>query len=179
MNKTKTYVLMISTKYLTYHPKAGQDTYFDIKLKNGLSVHNEALLSYYDKDCNKTKMLITGRKIHTIRANYTLWSERIKQVQAGKAVLSIRIWSGQPYKSKQREIEKITKENHPAVEFVMIGKSTAAVSEHFLSQRLIDVSLEELANNDGLTIEDFKDWFKNKATFIGAIIHFTPFRYCK
>lgn len=170
---------MISTKYPAYHPKAGQDTYFDIKLKNGLSGHNEALLSYYDKDCNKTKMLITGRKIHTIRANYTLWSERIKQVQAGKAVLSIRIWRGQPYKSKQREIEKITKDNHPAVEFVMFGKETAEVSERLSSLKSYTVNLEDLANNDGLTLSDFQDWFKNKSVFSGAIIHFTPFRYCK
>lgn len=170
---------MISTKYPAYHPKAGQDTYFDIKLKNGLSGHNEALLSYYDKDCNKTKMFITGRKIHTIRANYTLWSERIKKVQDGKAVLSIRIWRGQPYKSKQREIVRITKDNHPAVEFVMFGKETAEVSERLSALKSYAVSLEELANNDGLTIEDFKDWFKNKSIFIGAIIHFTPFRYCK
>lgn len=166
---------MISTKYPAYHPKAGQDTYFDIKLKNGIKGYASDMLLYYDKDFN----IVSERKIHTIRENYTLWSERIKQVQSGKAVLSIRTWRGQPYKSKQREIEIITKENHPAVEFVMIGKSTAAVSEHFLSQRLIDVSLEELDKNDGLTLEYFKEWFKNKATFIGAIIHFTPFRYCK
>ena len=169
---------MLSRKYPAAHPKAGQDTYFDIKLKNGLSGHNEALLSYYDKDFNKTKMLITGRKIHTIRANYTLWSERIKQVQAGKAVLSIRTWCGQPYKSKQREIALITKENHPGVEFVVFGKETAEVSKRVSHLKSYSVSLEELAKNDGLTLADFQDWFKN-SVFGGAIIHFTTFRYYK
>lgn len=168
---------MISTKYPAYHPKAGQDTYFDIKLKNSLSGHDQAILEYYDKDFNKTKMLITGRKIHTIRENYTLWSERIKQVQEGKAVLSIRIWRGQPYKSKQREIVRITKDNHPAVEFVVFCNDTAEVSERLSSLKSYPVNLEELANNDGLTIEDFKAWFKNKIVWSGAIIHFTTFRY--
>lgn len=165
---------MISTKYPAYHPKAGQDTYFDIKLKNGLKGYASDMLLYYDKDFN----IVSERKIHTIRANYTLWSERIKEVQAGKAVLSIRIWRGQPYKSKQMEIERITKDNHPAVEFVMFGKETAEVSGRLSALKSYTVSMEELANNDGLTLADFQDWFKN-SVFGGAIIHFTPFRYCK
>lgn len=163
---------MISTKYPAYHPKAGQDTYFEIKLQNGIKGYASDMLLYYDKDFN----IVSERKIHTIRTNYTLWSERIKEVQAGKAVLSIRTWSGQPYKSKQREIALITKENHPGVEFVVFGKETAEVSKKVSYLKSYSVSLEELAKNDGLTLADFQDWFKN-SVFGGAIIHFTNFRY--
>lgn len=168
---------MLSRKYPAAHPKAGQDTYFEIKLQNGIKGYASDMLLYYDKDFN----IVSERKIHTIRTNYTLWSERIKEVQAGKAVISIRQWTGKPYQSKQQEIRKITKEDNPAVEFLRMDLNT---EECYVSDRkghpfTKEIDIEQLAINDGLNVYDFIDWFHSIKPIYAAIIHFTPFRYCK
>jgi len=36
--------------------------------------------------------------------------------------------------------------------------------------------LNQIAKNDGLSVSDFKDWFKDRQ-FVGVIIHLTNFRY--
>ena len=48
-------------------------------------------------NCGRACFLV---KLHTIRANYPLWEKRIKDIQEGHAVLSVRQWSGKPYRSK-------------------------------------------------------------------------------
>lgn len=75
----KTYVLTVSEKFPKTHPKSGQPTNFPLSIK------------HYDK-------------IHTIRGNYDLWAKRFEKINAGEAVLSVRVWEGKPYNSKQREI---------------------------------------------------------------------------
>ena len=42
--------------------------------------------------------------------------------------------------------------------------------------------VEQIAKNDGMTFDDFKEWFfskepTEKKLFTGVIIHFTPYRY--
>lgn len=66
----KTYVLILSEYFPKDHPKAGEPTGF------------------------VGDLMFTGKKIHTIRSNYELWAKRIDEVRAGKARLSIRIWTG-------------------------------------------------------------------------------------
>lgn len=40
------------------------------------------------------------------------------------------------------------------------------------------LNVEQLAANDGMTLDDFVSWFfKTSDTFEGVIIHFTDFRY--
>ena len=40
------------------------------------------------------------------------------------------------------------------------------------------LNVEQLAANDGMTLDDFVSWFfKTSNTFEGVIIHFTDFRY--
>ena len=114
-------------------------------------------------------------KIHTIRANYPLWKKRIDEVNAGKAVLSIRYWSGKPYNSKQVEIAKLTEAGIQMLEFTSLG---------FRSRPIINGYMEDgnyfskLAKNDGLSLQDFEDWFKGyDLSQPMAIIHFTNFRY--
>ena len=45
----------------------------------------------------------------------------------------------------------------------------------------IEMDIHELANRDGLAVDDFVDWFfgsNNKENhFEGIVIHFTKFRY--
>ncbi|MDF1547152.1 MAG: hypothetical protein P1P88_04985 [Bacteroidales bacterium] len=77
--KKKTFVLMISEKFPAYHPRAGQETFFEDKIKS-------------------------GDKIHTIRQNFALWKKRAVIINSGDGVLSIRKWAGKPYRSKHIEL---------------------------------------------------------------------------
>lgn len=65
----KTYVLTLSKQFPHSHKRAGEPTLFAARV-------------------------FQREKIHTIRNNYPLWAKRIKEIQQGEAVLSIRQWEG-------------------------------------------------------------------------------------
>lgn len=161
----KTYVLTVSLTFPKTHKKAGEQTFFKEKLINGLA-------QLQGKDC----------KIHTIRSNYDLWSKRIAKIQSGKAILSIRYWSGKPYNSKQVEICQLDKDSGIGVQELTKNDIlpdgwyayTTIRDEEFYSE----IKTNELSINDGLSPEDFKEWFrKYDLSKSMAIIHFTSFRY--
>ena len=85
MNDMKTYILMLSKSFPAQHPRKGEPTGF-----------REAF--------RKTKL-------HTLRANYALWAKRFEEIAAGKACLSVRQWTGAPYRSKQKELARLTRED--------------------------------------------------------------------
>ena len=78
----KTYVVMISK----YAPKqlGGYQT------------------NFVDKIINKEKK-------HTLRSNYEYWRQRFEKINSGEACLSLRYWQGLPYRSKQVEFLRLTK----------------------------------------------------------------------
>lgn len=184
--KKKTYVLMISRVFPACHPKHGQLTYF-----------KEQILHKIDPDhckffvTNRRRVGITepGGKIHTIRANYDMWARRAEQVNTGKAVISLRQWTGSPYNykrdgSKQDEflqlkevcVQKIRIEDHRLN--VDLGKEKNV----FASVDNREVSFSVIAKNDGLTWQDCFHWFGGKPwkklpPFEGCVIHFTEFKY--
>lgn len=149
MEKIKTYVITLSQHFLATHKRAGEPTDFKEKFLN-------------------------GEKIHTIRANYPLWEKRVKEVQEGRAVLSIRQWTGKPYRSKQVEIAMLTAENDVGVQKLEFYNNTLGLCHiGIVYQRKY-----ELAHNDGLSFEDWEEWFKGyDLSKPMAIIHFTKFRY--
>lgn len=167
----KTYVLTVSKTFPVTHKQKGQPTYFPEKILKLLCPFNVQLCEEFGID------LIP--KIHTIRANYDLWSKRIKEVQEGNAILSIRYWSGKPYNSKQVEICQLDKDSGVGVQKISFGFAGMPFGNFSL---FIDgdtyPTVIMVARNDGLSLEDFKAWFKgydlSKAM---AIIHFTKFRY--
>lgn len=110
-------------------------------------------------------------KIHTIRANYEKWKRKIDQIRNGEAVLSIREWQGVPYHSKQNYLFYYNQED--ALEVSKLTKD----KNGYLINDTIRVSEEELAKNDGLTLDEFQEWFKVFPSEPMAIIHFTGFRY--
>lgn len=124
------------------------------------------------------------RKIHTIRANYALWRKRFEKIAAGEASLSVREWMGAPYRSKQREIARLTKDDGIGIQKLRIKPFQQHLnSEVYLQPFIYDdttrpVNMERLANNDGLSLEDWRQWFKDyDLSKPLAIIHFTSFRY--
>lgn len=147
----KTYVITLSKNFMKGHPKAGQPTNFKEKFLN-------------------------GEKIHTIRGNYTLWKKRIKEVQEGKATLSIREWSGKPYNSKQEVIKNLTVADGVGVQ--MLTFENGKFEAQFIDGNYCYAILDTPAKYDGLSFDDFRDWFKKyDLSEQMVIIHFTPFRY--
>ena len=144
----KTYVITLSKKFMSKHPKAGKPTFFVFKF-------------------------ISHDKIHTIRGNYALWEKRIKEVQERRAIISIRVWKDKPYRSPQIEIAKLSHINKVGIQKI---EFTPDLSECIIEGRHYNCS--DVAKNDGLLTEDFIHWFKSyKIDKPLVIIHFTKFRY--
>lgn len=142
--KMKTYILIISEYFPKTHSRAGELTNFNSKIKN-------------------------GEKLHTIRANYVLWAQREKEINAGKAILSVRKWSGSPRKSKQVELFQLTK----------IGVQKLDNPNNLVNAE-IDGNVhkwEDVAKNDGLSFVDFCEWFKVRPCSPMAIVQFSDYRY--
>ena len=146
----KTYVLTISQQFTTTHERKGQDTNF-------------------------IPLILQGSKKHTIRGNYDLWKKRFDKINAGEAVLSIRVWEGKPYNSKQIEMLQLDNTNGIGIEKVIFD-------DYLYSCRIdgtrFSVSSENIPDNDGLSLGDFEEWFKGyDLSNEMVIIHFTDFRY--
>lgn len=109
-----------------------------------------------------------GKKIHTIRANAKGYFKAGDQV-------SLRVWAGAPYRSKQVEFTQCT----IGIEPVRIVYATNGLRA-FVGQD--PIWAEDLVRNDGLNMRDFVRWFFTPGRFEefrGDIIHFTDFRYAK
>ena len=149
---------MLSQTFPAKHPRHGEPTFFKDKIHAAIT-HND---EYWNK-------------LHTMRSNYDLWSKRFQKIYEGKACLSLRVWSGKPYHSKQIEIARLTKEDG-------IGLQRLEFYNGCLQQPILSsgrtINAELVAKNDGLPFESWKDWFRNSDTSKPlAIIHFTKFRY--
>lgn len=149
----KTYVITLSQKFQHKHSKAGEPTEFKDKFFEALRGE--------------------GGKIHTIRANYDLWKHRFDEIDAGLAQLSIRQWSGLPYRSKQIELALLSRKDGIGIQRLKFDKSGFLPNVDYKP-----IGIGYLANNDGLTFDDWSEWFKDyDKTKPLAIIHFTAFRY--
>lgn len=137
--------------------------------------HNKANLptGFINSISNKSKK-------HTIRGNYEFWEKRFEKINAGKAVLSIRYWSGKPYNSKQIESFVFDKEDGIGIERLILNPNCVVEGgmPYIQSTGYHPSIKEKLAKNDGLSFEDFTKWFeKYDLSKPMAIIHFTNFRY--
>lgn len=173
----KTYVLMLSQAFPAKHPRAGESTIFATKLQNAIGI------PILGKPFFAPGEPVT--KVHTIRANYDLWKKRFDKIDKGEAELSIRVWDGKPYRSKQIEIARLNRSHGIGIQRVFIDM------RHYDTYSIVDWHItypEELridcfqgnaiAFYDGLTLKDWLYWFKTyDLSKPMAIIHFTPFRY--
>lgn len=151
MEKKKV-ILTLCRVFPVAHSKSGKPTGFEGKLKS-------------------------GNKIHTIRYNAKgVWDERFKDISSGKKYLSVREWSGRPYNSDQREFAIY--DNIGLQHVTMTYNSEDSFPQVWVDKKLVPI--QEVAKHDGLTVEEFVEWFfgnSKENTFEGVVIHFTPFRY--
>ena len=174
----KTYVLTVSRTFPTMHARKGEETYFIEKIKQALGNYSSGGIVYYQNGKD-------WQKIHTIRANYPLWKKRMEDVQAGKAIISLRYWLEKPYNSPQIEFARLDKDSGCGVQWLNFNYRTQGDSIAFPFVNTGEFGCEnnlinavDLAKNDGLSIQDFQEWFKKyDLSKPMAIIHFTKFRY--
>lgn len=167
----KTYVITLSQVFPTGHKRSGEPTYFRDRFFYGQGCKG---CQGKDADC-----VFCGaddfKKMHTIRANYPLWLKRITEVQQGKAVLSVRQWTGKPYRSQQKELARLTMEDGIGIQRLTFSREMCNFE---VDSKGYAIHAGTLAQNDGLSYNDWGEWFK--ATDLSqplAIIHFTKFRY--
>lgn len=176
----KTYVITLSQQFPKGHRRHGELTYFREQFQN--TILDDAGVSacdcckYETRDCEACgyKAVNFRKKIHTIRANYPLWEQRFAEIERGDACLSVRQWTGMPYRSKQVEIGCLTVRDGIGIQQLeFVNNKLGLPRIGIVYQRK-----HELALNDGLSFEDWESWFKGyNLTPPMAIIHFTKFRY--
>lgn len=150
----KNVILMLNRVFPVKHKKEGKPTMF-------------------------ANLLYASHKIHTVRVDASgLWAKRCEEVNSGKKILSVREWTERPYRSEQRELKKLSQIGLQYI--TMIYSSDDALPQCWIDNKRVPV--EDVASNDGLSVDDFVDYFFGKCgcksnVFEGVIIHFTDFRY--
>jgi hypothetical protein len=157
-------VITFSRVFPSYHPRAGEPTYFVEKIWTSLDIVTEGLhfsslpehevLSaarghYYEND-------ELNPKHHTIRAGHR-WKEG--------DWFSPRVWSGKPYNSKQIQFA-------PDIQIKKIYSFSIGLAACYIDQqRWVDKDfIAKVAGNDGLEYNDFLKWFQYPKPFNGQII---------
>lgn len=167
-------VLMITTKFLKNHPKEGRETLFVEKIWHSIANNSSFNLSqgldYRYNNYLKIRDFIKPKN-HTIRSG-----NRIKE---GDNV-SIRIWEGKPYRSKQipifnRDIKVLRVFHINMNHHILIIKDSIGNYAQFSKNDI----LSQISENDGLEVNDFLDWFNIGAekSFIGQIICWGDYSY--
>ena len=185
MAKIKTYVLPISKQFPASHERNGEPTYFPEKILNeqiscGL-IDKKTLDRFAESgyDFNNKVFYASESKIHTIRVNYKLWAKRIEKVLKGEAVLSLRFWADKPYHRDENgigQVEICILDKDSGIGIQKVNFDESEVLKPFIEH--VFVNRSEIAKNDGLSLKDFKEWFKDyDLSKPLAIIHFTDFRY--
>ena len=143
----KTYNIMLSKVFPATHSRKGEPTYFSQKVQAGQ---------------HPTAFPNEVPKLHTIRENYNLWRDRIAQVQAGEAEICLRQWTGAPYRSKTVEIMRLGWQDGVGIQKLNFGwandEQIPVIEGWYMYGE--NGSKAELAKNDGLSLEDWQEWFK-------------------
>lgn len=165
--------IMFSKTFPAEHPRKGEPTWFVQKiLWSTLIMAGRSDLEPYPSPAGKIVKDLP--KYHTIRGGFdegrgiplTRW-------EVGE-IFSARIWEGKPYASKQSEfaqlqIKQIWDITIDANGVISMGKP--GEQQYYISEEM-EI---KLANNDGLSLEDFQEWlvmpvFRKAKEWRGQII---------
>jgi hypothetical protein len=184
----KTLVVLLSKTFFPQHPKAGQPTNFADKIqytilgKGQREICGECREKGYDFDCKTCTGASEGTpKNHTCRRNYEYWKAKIDKLKAAGGVLSVREWIGKPYKQPGQNVIIDIPAEDAGVQKLTLWQYDEKIMFATVDEK--EIPLKAIANNDGLSVEDFIAWFapvfeKEKTDILDfAIIHFTKFRY--
>lgn len=104
-----------------------------------------------------------GVKIHIFQSNYKKWQAALDEVRDGKAYIALVDKGG---------IEIMRFDNTSD-----IGVQKIYYSRKKFYLRRVEMSIAQLAENDGMIKSDLLGFFKNTPCGDKALIHFTDFRY--
>jgi hypothetical protein len=159
-------VITFSRYFQKSHPKSGQPTNFHEQIFNSIGYDHvdylkrknpkldiEILKPICDFDEN-----ITNKKHHTIRSG-----NRFKNGD----FFSPRVWSSKPYCSPQIILANdiLVKKTW---DIIFVQKEKILNINGFSYSFMYESTIEKLAKNDGLSVDDFKAWFPKP--FVGQII---------
>lgn len=164
--------MMFARTFPHYHPRKGQPTWFVQKMWKCLydttqfygMPEREAIFEQHFPVSDSPEENIHNQmpKGHTIRAG-NRW-------KVGD-FFSPRVWSGRPYNSKTIEFAPpIMVEKEWKIKFDECG--VVSINGFYDYSEIVsaDNFMEVLARNDGLSEEDFYDWFPTGKIFEGQII---------
>lgn len=120
-----------------------------------------------------------NEKIHTVRHDAkSMWENRFSKIKAGTMYLALKEWAGRPYNSEQRDLTQRTREDGIGLQKIQMeySEETECITAK-VDGKGVDPAI--IAKNDGLSLEDFIEWFFHgkSGSFSGKIIHFTDYRY--
>lgn len=173
------YQVAVSPRFHSTHIRSGEPTYFVEKIQLALGQVVELPGDF---------VIDLEPKLHTCRKNYEMWVKRMKKVAEGKAVIDLFYWKlkGGRYTPNNEKIVFATIDNDSgcgvqrllfAQNHIVNGIFHAIVSTEY-GYGVTVVNESDLCKNDGLSLDDFKAWFKGyDLSKPLAIIHFTKFRY--
>lgn len=160
-------VITFSRQFPSYHPRAGEPTYFVDKIWNSFRDEYMALpfdeyiafVEDYQKirmDEEQTYSDFDSKKFHTIRAGHR-W-------KVGDW-FSPRVWSGKPYNSKMIQFA-------PDIEVKKVWNFKIENDQFWLGTDVLYSVYQyaDIAKNDGLEAQAFWDWFRFPKPFDGQII---------
>lgn len=162
--------ILFSQHFPSYHPRAGQPTFFVEKIRNYLAENDDSfkgnLAAYLDQHIFVPEQLISSESVfsksHTIRAG-NRWKENV--------MLSPRVWSGAPYRSKQIKIGPDLPVRKVWEILILPSKEVFIHGQQYGFYGSPEI--ERLAHHDGLSQQDFEDWFC-RLPFEGQIICWDP-----
>jgi hypothetical protein len=167
-------LLSFSNLFPKYHPKSGAKTYFPEQILNNFNIQYmnddflDTLIKINEKSLVEGKLTlsdliqfkeqlipISKTKIHTIRTS--------TKVDVNENFQPF-IWSRKPYAS-------------PIIRFMPSMQLKEIQSVNYLYGQFRDelgeqIDINELAANDGLSVDDFVSWFEPMNTSTALILHF-------
>lgn len=178
----------VSVKFTKGHPRAGEKTYFIPKIELALELVNntcsECVIKHGNSEKCKICFVANGAwpKLHTIRGKYERWVKIMDEVQAGRAVVDLYYWDGKPYGKgvKQVVFATLDKDSGCGVQKLEFYENKDGVPciKYPIINNISEPVITQIAKNDGLSLDNFKAWFKRAdLSQPMAIIHFTSFRY--
>jgi hypothetical protein len=150
-------VITFSKEFQKSHKRSGERTFFREKILTGLvSLRMYPRNQFCDEEIFNTHGgFLHIPKLTTIRAGHR-WKVGDR--------FSPREWVGKPYRSKQRIL-------CPDLEVKHIYNFSFTPSNGFILEgHGIDIEKTWIAQNDGLSVEDFKAWFNSEKGFFGQIV---------
>lgn len=155
-------VMIVSRTFPKHHKRAGEDTNFVPKIWNSLGYPGKITMKGLEDEFYswQHKEMNPYDKNHTVRAG-SYWKEG--------ELMSLRVWSGTPYRSKQIKIyEDLSIKKIYKLEIISTDNGILFIFDG----ELIDI--RKLAHNDGLNVADLHSWFiddpKYKGEFVGQVI---------